>query len=65
MSTDPLARVRKAVAARDDAGLRRVLRPRAASDDVLELAGNDYLGLARDPRVTTAAADAARTWGAG
>lgn len=65
MSTDPLARVRAAVAAREAAGLRRVLRPRAADDGVLELAGNDYLGLARDSRVTAAAADAARVWGAG
>jgi 8-amino-7-oxononanoate synthase len=63
--SDPLARVRAAVSARDVAGLRRVLRPRAADDDALELAGNDYLGLARDPRVTAAAADAAHLWGAG
>ena len=55
----------RALAAREAAGLRRVLRPRAADDTVLELAGNDYLGLARDPRVTEAAAQAARRWGAG
>jgi len=65
VTADPLARIRAAVAAREAAGLRRVLRPRAADEDVLELAGNDYLGLARDPRVTAAAADAARVWGAG
>ena len=65
MSADPLARVRAALAARQAAGLWRVLRPRAADEDVLELAGNDYLGLARDPRVTAAAAQAAREWGAG
>jgi 8-amino-7-oxononanoate synthase len=65
VSTDPLARVRAAVAAREAAGLRRVLRPRAADEDVLELAGNDYLGLARDPRVSAAAATAAQVWGAG
>ncbi len=47
------------------AGLERALRPRAADDTTLDLAGNDYLGLARDPRVTAAAAEAARTWGAG
>jgi 8-amino-7-oxononanoate synthase len=63
--TDPLDRVRRAVAARDAAGLRRVLRPRAFDEDVLDLAGNDYLGLARDPRVTAAAAAAAVRWGAG
>ena len=48
-----------------EAGLRRVLAPRAAADRVLDLAGNDYLGLSRDPVVTAAAADAALLWGAG
>ncbi|MGH8960010.1 MAG: 8-amino-7-oxononanoate synthase [Jatrophihabitantaceae bacterium] len=61
----PLARVRAALDAREAAGLRRVLRPRAADDGVLDLAGNDYLGLARDPQVTAAAGEAARVWGAG
>ena len=32
---------------------------------VAVLSSNDYLDLARDPRVTAAAADAARRWGAG
>ena len=32
---------------------------------LLVLSSNDYLDLARDPRVTDAAADAARRWGAG
>ena len=63
--TDPLDRVRAALAARDAAGLRRVLRPRTFDEDVVDLAGNDYLGLARDPRVTAAAAAAALRWGAG
>jgi 8-amino-7-oxononanoate synthase len=61
----PLDRLRAAVAARDAAGLRRVLHPRRADEDVLDLASNDYLGLARDPRVTAAAAEAAVVWGAG
>ena len=52
-------------AERDEAGLRRVLAPRSATDRVLDLAGNDYLGLSRDPVVTAAAADAALLWGAG
>lgn len=52
-------------AAREAAGLVRTLRPRAADDDLVDLAGNDYLGLARDPAVTEAAAGAARRWGAG
>jgi 8-amino-7-oxononanoate synthase len=63
--SDPLERVRAVIAAREAAGLRRTLRPRPAHDPVLELAGNDYLGLCHDARVTAAAADAARTWGAG
>ena len=53
-------------AERVSAGLRRHLAPRGASDDLLiDLASNDYLGLARDPRVVEAAAEAARTWGGG
>lgn len=52
-------------AAREEAGLTRRLRPRSADDRTIDLAGNDYLGLARDPAVRQAAADAALTWGAG
>ena len=52
-------------AERERAGLTRTLRPRPARSSVLDLAGNDYLGLATDPRVCAAAADAAREWGAG
>ncbi|MFB9908157.1 8-amino-7-oxononanoate synthase [Allokutzneria oryzae] len=52
-------------AARAKAGLTRTLRPRPETATVLDLAGNDYLGLTRDPRVTTAAAEAALAWGAG
>jgi 8-amino-7-oxononanoate synthase len=47
------------------AGLTRRLRPRSAGSDVLDLAGNDYLGLSRDKRVTGAAAAATLRWGAG
>ncbi len=50
---------------RAERGLERALRPRALDDVDLDLAGNDYLGLARDPRVTGAAAEAALAWGAG
>jgi 8-amino-7-oxononanoate synthase len=50
---------------RAEAGLTRALRPRAPQSTVIDLAGNDYLGLATDPRVCAAAAQAARTWGAG
>jgi 8-amino-7-oxononanoate synthase len=63
--TDPLEPLRQVAAARTAAGLHRELRPRAADDDLLDLASNDYLGLARDPRVTGAAAEAALRWGAG
>jgi 8-amino-7-oxononanoate synthase len=52
-------------AEREAAGLRRTLSPRSATERVLDLAGNDYLGLSRDPVVTAAAADAALQWGAG
>jgi len=62
---DPLAGLREGAAERERRGMRRILRPRTADDHVLDLASNDYLGLARDPRVTGAAAGAARRWGAG
>jgi 8-amino-7-oxononanoate synthase len=51
--------------AREEAGLVRRLRSRPLDDATIDLAGNDYLGLARDPRVKQAAADAALAWGAG
>lgn len=50
---------------REQAGLVRTLTPRGADDTALDLAGNDYLGLARHPQVTEAAAVAAKEWGAG
>ena len=52
-------------ARRDEADLQRVLRPRRVRPDEVDLAGNDYLGLSRDPRVTAPAAEAALRWGAG
>ncbi|MFC1421018.1 8-amino-7-oxononanoate synthase [Streptacidiphilus cavernicola] len=54
-----------AAARRRSAGLVRTLRPRSADEELLNLAGNDYLGLVRHPRVTRAAADAALRWGGG
>ncbi|MET9889658.1 8-amino-7-oxononanoate synthase [Streptomyces sp. NPDC006465] len=51
--------------ARRRAGLVRTLRPRPADSTLLDLASNDYLGLARHPEVTEGAARAARTWGGG
>jgi 8-amino-7-oxononanoate synthase len=50
---------------REAQGLRRRLRARAADTGLVDFAGNDYLGLARDPRVVAAAAQAARAWGGG
>ncbi|HSL06968.1 MAG TPA: 8-amino-7-oxononanoate synthase [Pseudonocardiaceae bacterium] len=54
-----------AAAIRRTAGLRRTLRSRPVVEPVIDLASNDYLGLARDPRVIEGAVHAARTWGAG
>jgi 8-amino-7-oxononanoate synthase len=50
---------------RERAGLTRCLGDRAEDQGLLDLAGNDYLGLSRHPRVAEAAAQAALTWGAG
>ncbi|MFE7958198.1 8-amino-7-oxononanoate synthase [Streptomyces sp. NPDC057413] len=52
-------------AARRRAGLVRTLRPRPADTPLLDLASNDYLGLARHPEVVEGAERAARTWGGG
>lgn len=50
---------------RAQAGLTRQLRPRGADDAMVDLAGNDYLGLATHPEVTAAAAAALRAYGLG
>lgn len=63
--SSPLDRIREAVARRDELGLRRTLRPRPPREEILDLAGNDYLGLARDPRVVEGGVNALRQWGAG
>ncbi len=57
-------RLRETLAAREASGLLRRLAPRAADDARVNLAGNDYLGLARDPAVLDGAAAALRDWGA-
>src|ERR1700712_2079804 len=62
---DPLAWLGDAAADCAAAGLHRVLIPRPATSDLLDLASNDYLGLARDPRVLAGAAAALADWGAG
>ncbi len=50
---------------RQRAGLQRSLIARPADSQLIDLASNDYLGLARDARVIEAAIDAARIWGTG
>jgi 8-amino-7-oxononanoate synthase len=50
---------------RAKAGLTRELRPRAAGDAVVDLAGNDYLGLAVHPEVVAAAVRALEAYGLG
>lgn len=55
----------EAAVRREAAGLRRELRPRSADDGLVDLAGNDYLGLAGHPEVTAAAASALKAYGLG
>jgi 8-amino-7-oxononanoate synthase len=52
-------------AALESRGLTRRLRARSADERPIDLAGNDYLGLASDPRLIEAAAEALRVWGTG
>ncbi|MEU3016659.1 8-amino-7-oxononanoate synthase [Nocardiopsis sp. NPDC007018] len=61
----PLAWLDRAAERRASAGLTRRTVPRSPSDGLLDLAGNDYLGLSRHPAVVAASADAVRVWGAG
>lgn len=64
-SADPtraLSWLEPAAAARLDAGLQRSAEPRRAG---IDLAGNDYLGLARHPEVLAAAVAALHEHGAG
>ncbi|MFI0942675.1 aminotransferase class I/II-fold pyridoxal phosphate-dependent enzyme [Streptomyces sp. NPDC021020] len=61
----PFGWIAEQATARSAAGLRRELRPRAAEPGLLDLAGNDYLGLSLHPEVTAAGAQACVTWGAG
>jgi 8-amino-7-oxononanoate synthase len=63
--SDPFGWLAERAAARRDAGLRRRLTPRGRDDPLLDLASNDYLGLARDERVIAGAIAATRDWGAG
>lgn len=51
--------------AREEAGLTRRLFASDTAGPMLDLAGNDYLGLSRDPRVVAGASKAAEEYGAG
>ena len=65
MSDHTIAHLHDHAVARREAGLRRTLTARAADDHRLDLAGNDYLGLARHPGVITGSVAATQLWGAG
>ncbi|MFG3696716.1 8-amino-7-oxononanoate synthase [Micromonospora sp. NPDC047620] len=62
---DWLAALDRRAELRAKAGLTRTLLPRAGGDAVVDLAGNDYLGLATHPEVTAAAARALSAYGLG
>ncbi|SBT38707.1 8-amino-7-oxononanoate synthase [Micromonospora narathiwatensis] len=62
---DWLAALDRRAELRARAGLTRRLHPRAAADAVVDLAGNDYLGLATHPEVTAAATRALSAYGLG
>ena len=63
--TSPLAWLDASEQQRRQAGLHRTLRPRSAVACELDLASNDYLGLAHHPDVIDGGVRALRTWGAG
>lgn len=63
MTSSALAWLAPAAEQRRTDGLRR--SPRTRRDGLLDLAGNDYLALARHPQVVEAASRAARDHGAG
>ena len=62
---DWLDGLRRRAALRAKAGLARELRPRPPGDARVDLAGNDYLGLALHPTVVAAAAEALHRYGLG
>ncbi|MET0452201.1 MAG: 8-amino-7-oxononanoate synthase [Mycobacterium sp.] len=61
----PLAWLDDVEQQRRTAGLRRALRVRHPAGGELDLASNDYLGLAMHPAVIEGGVQALRTWGAG
>ncbi|MBL6274601.1 8-amino-7-oxononanoate synthase [Micromonospora fiedleri] len=62
---DWLAALTRRADLRAKAGLTRRLHPRAAADVVVDLAGNDYLGLSTHPQVIAAATQALSRYGLG
>jgi 8-amino-7-oxononanoate synthase len=60
-----LDELQRQAGSRAKAGLTRRLRPRPADDSVVDLAGNDYLGLSAHPAVLDAAASALAAYGLG
>ena len=65
MSASTVAWLEEQAAVRIRRGLVRRPLPRAAGETFVDLASNDYLGLAADPRLAEAAATAASSWGTG
>jgi 8-amino-7-oxononanoate synthase len=68
MTGDPtawLTALRDSTEQRDRAGLRRRLAEHGPNDQVVDMAGNDYLGLARHPQVIEATVQAVRAYGLG
>jgi 8-amino-7-oxononanoate synthase len=59
-----LQRLRQSLVQREGSSLRRKLTARASSDNRVNLADNDYLGLSRDPAVIAAGIAALQEWGA-
>jgi 8-amino-7-oxononanoate synthase len=65
MSTSMTQWLERQAAVRDRRGLVRRPLPRAADEQFIDLASNDYLGLSADPRLAEAAAAGASLWGTG
>ncbi len=65
IDVSPLAWLAEVAEQREQAGLRRSLRPRPAVATELDLASNDYLGLSQHPDVIDGGVQALRTWGTG
>jgi 8-amino-7-oxononanoate synthase len=63
--TSWLAELERDAAVRARAGLARRAVPRPPDDQLVDLAGNDYLGLSRHPEVVAAASGALHVYGLG